>query len=57
MEHEWLPQTAAELRVQAGKLSALAAHVLNGDLAKRLEEQAAELLARAELKTLASPKP
>jgi hypothetical protein len=50
MAHEWLPQTPAELRTQAAKLQKLAAHVLHGDLAERLEEQAAELLAKAELK-------
>ena len=52
MDHEWLPQTPAELRKQARKFQMLAAHVLHVDLARRLEEQAAELLAKAELSTI-----
>lgn len=52
MDHEWLPQTPAELRTQATKLHALATHVFNKDLAHRLEEQAAELFAEAELKAV-----
>lgn len=52
MDHEWLPQTPEELRGQADKLRRLAAYVSGRDLAHRLEEQAADLSAKAELQSL-----
>jgi hypothetical protein len=52
MVHEWLPQTPEELRRQADKLQKLAAHVARNDVAHRLREQAAELFAEAELRSL-----
>jgi hypothetical protein len=51
MDHEWVPATAEELRKQAQTCRRLAAHVTDRDLARRLEDQAAELLAQAELKS------
>lgn len=54
MDHEWLPQTPEELRRQADKFQRLAAHVSRGDVAERLKEQAAQLFAEAELRSLSA---
>jgi hypothetical protein len=54
MMHEWLPQSPADLRGQASKLQALAAHVCRREVAQRLQERAAELIAEAELKAVAA---
>jgi|KBSSwiStaDraftv2_1062776.scaffolds.fasta_scaffold3613902_1 hypothetical protein len=52
MIHEWLPQTPDDLRRQADRLGQLAAHVARRDVAQRLKEQAAQLFAEAELRSL-----
>jgi hypothetical protein len=52
MDHEWLPQTPEELRRQADKLQRLAAYVVRSDVANHLQEQAAQLFAEAELRSL-----
>lgn len=52
MDHEWLPQTPEDLRHLADKLQKLAAHVARDDVANRLHEQAAQLFAEAELRSL-----
>jgi len=52
MIYEWLPQTPDELRRQADKLDQLAVHVARSDVAHRLKEQAAQLFAEAELRSL-----
>lgn len=49
MQNEWAPQSAPDLRRQAGKLQKLAAYVTRPDVSARLRAQAAELLAQAEL--------
>ncbi len=54
MQHEWVPQSPDELRRQAMKLQAIAGHVYRSDVAFHLREQAAALLAEAELKTVAA---
>lgn len=51
MDHEWLPLTAEELRKQAQTCRRLASCVIDPDLIRRLEDQAAELLSQAELKS------
>ena len=52
MLHEWVPQSPQDLRRQAETLRKIAAHVSRRDVARHLEEQAAELLAKAELRSL-----
>jgi hypothetical protein len=52
MLYEWVPQSPDDLRRQAQTLRKLAAHVSRRDVAGHLEEQAAELLAKAELRSL-----
>ncbi|HLO19037.1 MAG TPA: hypothetical protein VK192_00905 [Sphingomicrobium sp.] len=54
MDHEWLPQTPEELRRQADKFEKLAAFVSRGDVAQHLKEQAAQLIAEAELRSLSA---
>ena len=56
MTHEWLPQTPSELRRQSSKLERLALHVQRPDVAQRLREHSAKLLAEAELKAIAARK-
>ena len=54
MDHEWVPQTPDDLRRHANKLQAIAAHVHRADVACHLREQAAALLAEAQLKAAAA---
>ena len=50
MGHEWLPQTAEELREQASKLRQLAAHIQDRLLHDRLLAEAAALDCNADAK-------
>jgi hypothetical protein len=54
MDHEWVPQTSADLRRHAHKLQAIAALVRRPDVARHLREQAAAALAEAQLIAAAS---
>jgi hypothetical protein len=54
MEYAFVSQTPEELRTQASKLYAIAAHVCRRDVAQHLEQQAAALLAEAELRSVAA---
>ena len=54
MNQIWTPETPDELRRHAGKLEAIAAHVRRQDVASHLREQAALLLAQAELRAIAA---
>lgn len=48
MDHEWVPQTAEQLRFQADKMLKLARFVRRPELASRLIEQATSLIEEAE---------
>jgi hypothetical protein len=50
MDHEWVRQSPDELRRQARKLQVLAAFVHRQETARHLRDQAASLIAEAELK-------
>jgi hypothetical protein len=54
MNQAFVQQTPDELRRQASKLYAIAAHVSRRDVASHLKEQAAALLAEAELRSVGS---
>jgi hypothetical protein len=51
MDDAWLHQTSDELRRQAALYRRLAAQVLDRELGRHLEQQAAKLLAAAERKS------
>ena len=52
MGQAFVPQTPNELRRQAAKLYAIASHVARQDVACHLTEQAAALLAEADLRSV-----
>jgi len=52
MGQAFIPQTVDELRRQAAKLYAIASHVARQEVACHLNEQAAALLAEAELRSV-----
>jgi len=54
MKQAFVQQTPDELRRLASKLYAVAAHVSRREVANHLNEQAAALLAEAELRSVAS---
>lgn len=54
MNHEYFPQTPDALRRHASKLQAMAAFVCRQDVAWHLKEQAAAVLAEAELRAIAA---
>jgi len=56
MDQAFVMSTPDELRRQASKLYAIAAHVRRRKVAGRLEEQAGALLAEAELSSVAARK-
>jgi hypothetical protein len=56
MDQAFVARTPDELRGQANKLYAIAAHVCRREVKGHLEEQAAALLAEAELRSVAKRK-